>query len=290
MAGLYSTLHGPNHVTIHNLNTSINDFIKNNAYKTVKFILKTRKWNVGIHPYTTRNDMDDSDLEDFEIKPKSYSTPSSVSGSLLRQSRRRALVPKEPSLLDDTTIVFITHPNLGRIQRLFLSTSKMEEVYNWVGSLSPNPDLFNLCTGVPDSYFPIDPNDGVLKFENRILTVMEKYNSDFTMDIVTGSNILTSTATALATSTVPKTPSPVKLPNKENPKGRCPVCSEFFDMVDLESHGSRCADNKFYVTVSSEEEVEEVLERNEIETLIPEKKTVPDILKELDVDRRNGLN
>ena len=166
----------------------------------------------------------------------------------------------------------------------------MEEVYNWVGSLSPNPDLFNLCTGVPDSYFPIDPNDGVLKFENRILTVMEKYNSDFTMDIVTGSNILTSTATALATSTVPKTPSPVKLPNKENPKGRCPVCSEFFDMVDLESHGSRCADNKFYVTVSSEEEVEEVLERNEIETLLPEKKNVPDILKELDVDRRNGLN
>lgn len=272
LAGLFCSLHGPDYLVINDLTMTLIEFAKLKALKTLKFVLRSRKWNVGIHPYVMS---DDSDLDDFVLKPKSHSTPTPTISNA-RQGRRRALVPDEPSLMENSSVIFVTHPNLGQIQRLFLATSKMADVYNWVGSLTQDPDLFDLCTGIPGSYVPINPNENISKFENRLLAVVGKLNSDLTIDIISGSNISmgtrssattnpTATAATPATSNSTVTTNFVPAAKTTAKTVRCPICSDFFSIEDIEQHSSDCADSKFLNIIDSDSSLEEYMNRRETE-------------------------
>ena len=57
--------------------------------------------------------------------------------AILMQERRKARMPAEPGIEDDHVVISIRHPVLGTKRRLFRGDSKMNNVYDWMGSLSP---------------------------------------------------------------------------------------------------------------------------------------------------------
>ena len=63
---------------------------------------------------------------------------------LERQRRRKDLVPEEAALEDHSLVVAVIHVSLARVTRFFWEHNRMADVYNWVGSLSPTPELFEL--------------------------------------------------------------------------------------------------------------------------------------------------
>ena len=41
--------------------------------------------------------------------------------------------------------VAVKHVSIGKVKRFFSEDDLMEDVYNWVGSLSSEPEFFQLC-------------------------------------------------------------------------------------------------------------------------------------------------
>ena len=62
--------------------------------------------------------------------------------AVLLQERRKARMPVEPGIEDDHVVISIRHPVLGTKRRLFRGDAKMNNVYAWMGSLSPEPMYF----------------------------------------------------------------------------------------------------------------------------------------------------
>ena len=56
-----------------------------------------------------------------------------------RQQIRKNRVPQEPDVQDDHIVISIRHPALATRHRIFRDDAKMNNVYDWVGSLSPEP-------------------------------------------------------------------------------------------------------------------------------------------------------
>ena len=56
-----------------------------------------------------------------------------------RQQIRKNRVPQEPDVQDDHIVISIRHPALATRHRFFRDDAKMNNVYDWVGSLSPEP-------------------------------------------------------------------------------------------------------------------------------------------------------
>lgn len=272
--GLFKVeLHGPDHTIIVDLDQTLGHFIERTAIKNCRLIFKTSVWNIikdGVRPYD-----DESSDSDFEVskRPK-CSTPKNV-----RQVFRAKEVPPEPTLMDNSTVIFVNHINLGRVHRLFLSDSKMESVYNWVGSLSPTPELFELCYGLPGNLSVADTNDKVSSYENRCLTMRETSSSNFTIDIASGSRIRPlepSTSTA----------------SQNYQVVRCPICSNFFPGSSIEQHASICADSKFCNIICDDES------EDELPIILPFKETSPttniinfkDLVASLSIDLKNTIS
>ena len=67
--------------------------------------------------------------------------------AVLLQERRKARMPVEPGIEDDHVVILIRHPVLGTKRRLFRGDAKMNNVYDWMGSLSPEPMYFKFSCG-----------------------------------------------------------------------------------------------------------------------------------------------
>ena len=59
-------------------------------------------------------------------------------------NKRNEKTPKEPDISQGTYVISVRHVSRGLIRRLFERESLMMDVYNWVGSLSPEPKYFEL--------------------------------------------------------------------------------------------------------------------------------------------------
>ena len=56
-------------------------------------------------------------------------------------------MPVEPGIEDDHVVISMRHPVLGTKRRLFRGDAKMNNVYDWMGSLSPEPMYFKFSCG-----------------------------------------------------------------------------------------------------------------------------------------------
>ena len=63
---------------------------------------------------------------------------------LYLQEARKARVPMEPSVNEQCAVISVRHAVLGIQKRKFKTTEKMSAVYDWVGSLSSQPESFTL--------------------------------------------------------------------------------------------------------------------------------------------------
>lgn len=170
----------------------------------------------------------------------------------LRQSKRRAHLLPEPSLNDDSVLVVVNHLHFGRKERFFLSTETCESIYNWIGSLSPEPELFELRM-IPNTL--VDPNWVITKVERNVLNMSKKETSDFTMDIDINTSLL-----------------PEDKPScsyKNNDDLVCPVCSSKQPSQRLlELHATQCADDKYV-------EIYSIADSSDDEQDLPEVKLAP---------------
>ena len=60
------------------------------------------------------------------------------------QMQRESLVTNETASEESCINIHVRHISLGRIQRLFSTADNFRSVYNWVGSLHHEPELFRL--------------------------------------------------------------------------------------------------------------------------------------------------
>ena len=301
---MVAELYGPDHVIIENQKVSVEEYLESKALKNFKMIMKTRKWRVG---RDDMNEVQSSDSSDFELaksRPMHHSTPTNLSTpstsavnystpALRRLAHRRGDVVPEPSLTDDATVTFVEHISKGKVHRLFLSNSSMADVYTWIGSLAPYPEIFHLCVGLPGNLVIVDTNDLVSSYENRLLIQRETHNSNFTIDILSGSNMSSvpvHTSNVQCSTTVQEILVENSTEERQQKLVRCPVCTEFFVVEHVEEHASVCADQKFLNIVTDDSSdsdddllLPKVMGRSEDDS------NIKDILKSLNVDLNNAI-
>ena len=273
------SLYGGDKMEIVDLNEMLDNYISQKALKTVKFILMSKP--MSIIDYTKAFDISDDD-SDFEIPSLKASTPKEIIArrnliadqdrayeaslkadqiktNLIKdeqvhekylkelQADRKQLLREEPNLADDCTLIILNHATLGRQKRLFISQYTMEEVYNWVGSLSHEIELFELCTGVPGCIYVIDPHDLVSKYERVVLNMRETTSSDFTMNIVMNkaksSNFTNNKVEC--TSSDNNVEAGCSTSSNDNKILFCPICNASVPAMEIEEHASACADSAF---------------------------------------------
>ncbi|XP_066913460.1 uncharacterized protein [Clytia hemisphaerica] len=69
-----------------------------------------------------------------------------------RQLKADAIL--EPSLEEDHIVIKIRHPSVGTKSRLFFNNSRMADVYHWVGSMSMDPEFFQIVDYDCKVHFP----------------------------------------------------------------------------------------------------------------------------------------
>ena len=158
------------------------------------------------------------------------------------QEERKRLVPEEPSLSQDCSVITIHHISLGRKTRQFPSNRKMEFVYNWVGSLNDQPELFELLVCLPAATV-VDPDAVVSDFEKNILYMKKVADSNFTINIQ-----MQNEADKQMTHC-----------SKNNDCGDknlyrliCPLCSKPFPAEEIKKHASDCAASKYRLVIESD--------------------------------------
>ena len=57
---------------------------------------------------------------------------------------RQSMLLPEPFMTEDTVLVCVWHMTLWKKQRFFYSQEKCTQIYHWIGSLSPEPEFFEL--------------------------------------------------------------------------------------------------------------------------------------------------
>ena len=87
------------------------------------------------------------------------------------RSERAQRVQAEPKIEDDHVIVLVRHLSLGSVSRMFLKNSTMNQVYDWVGSLSLLPEHFRLV--YPLSGEVVLPERPVTEAANCVLCMNE---------------------------------------------------------------------------------------------------------------------
>ena len=86
---------------------------------------------------------------------------------LYRQEARKARVP---SINEQCAVISVRHVVLGLQKRKFKTTEKMSAVYDWVGSLSSQPESFSLSgCGLPEFL----PSLSVMAADRSILNMTE---------------------------------------------------------------------------------------------------------------------
>ena len=89
---------------------------------------------------------------------------------LYLQEARKARVPMEPSINEQCAVISVRHVVLGIQKRKFKTTEKMSAVYDWVGSLSSQPESFSLSgCGLPE----LLPSLSVMAADRSILNMTE---------------------------------------------------------------------------------------------------------------------
>ena len=158
-----------------------------------------------------------------------------------RQEARKSLLLPEPDLTDDCVLVVVNHMTLGRKERFFLSSENCESIYNWVGSLAPEPELFRVSMA-PN--IVIQPDWEISKVDRNVLVMFGIDSSDFTMDIYMNKNedLSITESTPSGISTTEYSPSS----GISTTTGLlCPVCSKRQAPGELEAHATNCAENKY---------------------------------------------
>ena len=167
-----------------------------------------------------------------------------------KQLHRKSLVPVEPGLNEDCVLIVIRHVSLGRIERFFKSTDSFQMVYYWVGSLSPEPELFSLNLGHERTV--IQPEESVVTAERQVVLMNEMVNSNFTFDIIDLDSLSNQHD---------------NIPDRQsNQLLNCPVCNGKFSVTEIEFYATHCADNKFIETI---EESEDDIEENNMHANVP---------------------
>jgi hypothetical protein len=84
---------------------------------------------------------------------------------------RSLRVPNEPCLESDAfVIVKVRHISLGPLTRRFSPTDRMESVFDWIGSVSPEPECFSLCLPYGP---PLSKNELVSIADRQTLSMVE---------------------------------------------------------------------------------------------------------------------
>ena len=79
-----------------------------------------------------------------------------IERSLSLQQIRKSRVPQEPDIQEDHIVMLIRHPALEKRRRIFRGDAKMNNVYDWVGSLSPEPMFLKFFCNNTDAIPPFD--------------------------------------------------------------------------------------------------------------------------------------
>ena len=104
----------------------------------------------------------------------------------LKVYRQRKLKTK-PYITEDNVLVSVLHTALEKKQQFFYSEEKCCQIYNWIGSLSAEPEFFHLHYKRPStapSSCVLDPNLVVTAVERTILTMREVTESNLTINII----------------------------------------------------------------------------------------------------------
>ena len=188
------------------------------------------------------------------------------------QEKRAQHVPLEPSLSQPCCVITVIHLSMGRKTRLFSSHSKMEDVYNWIGSLCEEPELFELEYGVLLQV--IDPNESITSYEKHLLYMREVQNSNSTIDIQ-----------------IPQC-SGVNAPKRCI---LCPICSIEVSCDQIETHADNCAKESFPVIIESDSDEsmpEEDLPVVSLEREVPGHniiETLKSLIDTCQIDKRSAL-
>ena len=90
---------------------------------------------------------------------------------------RKSRVPAEPSLSEDHVTITIRHPTEGAKTRLFSAHSKMVGVYDWAGSLAPEPEYYEIVNYNAKIFLPEDTvESGVYNMRECEQPVAMTYN------------------------------------------------------------------------------------------------------------------
>ena len=93
-----------------------------------------------------------------------------IERSLSIQQIRKNRVPQEPGIQEDHIVTSIRHPALATRRRIFRGDAKMNNVYEWVESLSPEPMFFKFfCNNTA----AIPPSDAASKYALTTLNMEE---------------------------------------------------------------------------------------------------------------------
>lgn len=98
----------------------------------------------------------------------------------LRRARKRK-VPSEPDPSDPHVQVSVRHLTLGVQTRKFSNSCEVSAVYNWIGSLNPNPEHFTLSMcGIPI----LDPALPITVVDRSMVNMAEYEAAPFADDII----------------------------------------------------------------------------------------------------------
>ena len=93
--------------------------------------------------------------------------------AIILQNKRKSGVREEPDLREENLVISIRHPHLGTQRRIFRVESTFNEVYDWVGSLSPEPKFFSLCCRNTTDH-AIEPSEPIKGYEKIVLVIEER--------------------------------------------------------------------------------------------------------------------
>ena len=93
---------------------------------------------------------------------------------------RQSMLLSEPFMTEDAVLVCVWHMTLGKKQSFLYSYEKCTQIYHWIGSLSPEPEFFELLY----TNRVVDPNDSLTTAERTVLSVHEVSESNLTINII----------------------------------------------------------------------------------------------------------
>ena len=94
-----------------------------------------------------QNEIDKAYNESPRIDQEERERKEYMEKAILLWQRRKARMPVESGIEDDHVVISIRRPVLGTKRRLFRGDAKMNNVYDWMGSLSPEPIYFKFSCG-----------------------------------------------------------------------------------------------------------------------------------------------